>query len=191
MKLRTLGLTVLGTLGLTLTTGCQKESAPPPAPATPAPAAPATPAPAPPAIKAQHLPEDVPVPQEAEAPKGGGIIQGVVTFKGTPPPPNPIEPGTDPNCDGMDLVDQPANLRLSLLQGCRSRHLGLRDRSLTPSRRTATRAQTAARGALWRSPRRRSTVRVTRTLLKTKKAMCSKFVKAGRVRARKREIAAS
>jgi carboxypeptidase family protein len=108
MKLRTLGLTVIGTLGLSASMACQKEEA------TSAPApAPAAQAPAPPTIKAQHLPEDVAVPQEesAQAPKGGGTIRGVISFKGTPPAPAPITPGTDPNCDGMDLVDQPVQVK--------------------------------------------------------------------------------
>jgi plastocyanin len=110
MKLRTLGLTVIGTLGLSASMACQKEEA------TSAPA-PAAQAPAPPTIKAQHLSEDVAVPQEesAEAPKGGGIIRGVISFKGTPPAPAPITPGTDPNCDGMDLVDQPVQVKAGKL----------------------------------------------------------------------------
>lgn len=110
MKLRTLGLTVLGTLGLGTPLACKQEQA------APAPAPVAREA-APPAIKAEPLREDVPVPQDENdpAPKGGGILQGVVTFKGTPPPPIPITPGTDPNCDGMDLADQPVQVKAGRL----------------------------------------------------------------------------
>ena len=102
MKLRTLGLTVLGAVGLSALTACKKDEA---APA-------AAQAPAVPAIKAAPLPADTPLPQEpqeeaAQAPKGGGTVRGLVTFKGTPPAPEPIIPGTDPNCEGMELVDQP------------------------------------------------------------------------------------
>jgi hypothetical protein len=99
MTLRTLSLTVLGTVGLATLTACKKDEAP---------VAPAPP-PAAPAIRAQALPQDAVPPQEDEAPapKGGGAVVGVVTFKGTPPPPKPITPDSDPNCDGMDLEDQP------------------------------------------------------------------------------------
>ncbi|QRN94193.1 carboxypeptidase regulatory-like domain-containing protein [Archangium violaceum] len=105
MKLRTLGLTVLGAVGLSALTGCKKDEAPP------APAVPQAPAEAP--IKAAPLPADTPLPQDeaAQAPKGGGTVRGVVTFKGTPPAATPIIPGTDPNCDGMDLVEQPVHVR--------------------------------------------------------------------------------
>ncbi|HEY0095177.1 MAG TPA: carboxypeptidase regulatory-like domain-containing protein [Archangium sp.] len=104
MKLRTLGLTVLGAVGLSALTACKKDEA--------APAAAQAPAPAAPAIKAAPLPADTPLPQEpqeeaAQAPQGGGTVRGLVTFKGTPPAPQPIIPGTDPNCDGMELADQP------------------------------------------------------------------------------------
>ncbi|HEX5746365.1 MAG TPA: carboxypeptidase regulatory-like domain-containing protein [Archangium sp.] len=105
MKLRTLGLTVLGAVGLSALTACKKDEAAPAAAAQ-------APAPAAPAIKAAPLPADTPLPQEpqeeaAQAPQGGGTVRGIVTFKGKAPAPNPIIPGTDPNCEGMDLVDQP------------------------------------------------------------------------------------
>ena len=105
MKLRTLGLTVLGAMGLSALSACKKDEA---APA----AAPATPA----AVKAAPLPADTPLPQEEPpaqeaAPKGGGTIRGAIAFKGTPPKPSPIDPGTDPNCDGMDLVEQSVHVR--------------------------------------------------------------------------------
>jgi hypothetical protein len=101
MKLRTLGLTVLGAVGLSALPACKKDEA---APA-------AAQAPANPTIKAAPLPADTPLPKDAEetaqAPRGGGTVHGFITFKGTPPAPSPITPGTDPNCEGMDLEDQP------------------------------------------------------------------------------------
>ncbi|WNG48966.1 TonB-dependent receptor [Archangium minus] len=110
MKLRTLGLTVLGAVGLTALTACKKDEA-----TAPAPAAAQAPAPAPATVKAAPLPADTPLPQEqeeaAQAPQGGGGVHGFVTFKGKPPAPAPITPGTDPNCDGMDLVDQPVQVK--------------------------------------------------------------------------------
>jgi hypothetical protein len=102
MKLRTLGLTVLGAVGLSALPACKKDE---PAPAAQAPAAPT--------VKAAPLPADTPLPKEetAQAPKGGGSVRGLVTFKGTPPAPHPITPGMDPNCEGMDLVDQPVQVK--------------------------------------------------------------------------------
>jgi hypothetical protein len=103
MKLRTLGLTVLGAVGLSAVTACKKDEAP------------AAPAAATPTVKAAPLPADTPLPQEesptAQAPQGGGTVRGIVTFKGTPPAATPIIPGTDPNCEGMDLVEQPVLVR--------------------------------------------------------------------------------
>jgi hypothetical protein len=98
MKLRSLGLTVLGVAGLSALTACKKEEA--------APAA----AQAAPVVTAAPLPADTPLPQEEAAPaapQGGGTVRGVIAFKGKPPAAEPIIPGTDPNCDGMELVDQP------------------------------------------------------------------------------------
>ena len=103
MKLRTLSLTVLSTVGLLSLTSCKKDE--PPAAST-------APSAANPTIKATALPADEPLPQDdAAAPAGGGSVHGVVTFKGTPPPAKPIAPDSDPNCDGMDLVDQPVQVK--------------------------------------------------------------------------------
>ncbi|PTL75268.1 carboxypeptidase regulatory-like domain-containing protein [Vitiosangium sp. GDMCC 1.1324] len=111
MKLRTLGLSVLGAMGLCALSACKKDEA------APAPAQ--APAPAAPTVKAAPLPADTPLPQDSEeaaqAPKGGGSVHGFVTFKGTPPAPSPIIPGTDPNCEGMDLVDQPVQVKAGKL----------------------------------------------------------------------------
>ncbi len=97
MNLRTLGLTVLGAVGLSAVTACKKDEAP------------AAPIAAAPAVRAAPLPADTPLPQEdtSSAPQGGGTVRGIVTFKGTPPAATPIDPSTDPNCEGMNLVAQP------------------------------------------------------------------------------------
>jgi plastocyanin len=104
MKLRTLGLSVLGAMGLSALSACKKDEAPPAA----APAAPV-------AVKAAPLPADTPLPQEEapaqEAPRSGGTIRGAIAFKGTPPTPASITPDSDPNCDGMDLVDQSVHVK--------------------------------------------------------------------------------
>lgn len=102
MKLRTLGLTVLGAMGLSALAACKKDEAAPAA--AQAPAAPAS-------IKAAPLPADTPLPKDTEeaapAPKGGGTVHGFITFKGKAPAPTAIPPGTDPNCEGMALEEQP------------------------------------------------------------------------------------
>jgi Carboxypeptidase regulatory-like domain len=90
MKLRTLGLLGLGTLGLLSLSGCKKEEAP---------SSGATPAAAEPEVLSSDDTEAQPV-------KGGGTIRGAIAFKGKPPAPKPIEPGSDPICDGMNLVDE-------------------------------------------------------------------------------------
>ncbi|HEX8820359.1 MAG TPA: carboxypeptidase regulatory-like domain-containing protein [Archangium sp.] len=104
MKLRMLGLTVAGAVGLSALSACKKDEAPPAATAA-----------APAAIKAAPLPADTPLPKDEapaqEAPKSGGTIHGIVAFKGTPPAAAPITPGSDPNCDGMDLVDQSVHVQ--------------------------------------------------------------------------------
>jgi plastocyanin len=102
MKLRTLGLSAVGVLGLCTLMACKKDEAAPVAPETPA---------APPAIKAAHLADDAPPPEEKPAPRTGGSVHGVVSFKGKPPAPSAIPAGTDPNCEGMDLEDQPVQVK--------------------------------------------------------------------------------
>ncbi len=87
MKLRTLGLLGLGTVGLLALPGCKKEESP------------SAPAVAEPEVLSSDDTESQPV-------KGGGTIRGAIAFKGTPPTPKPIEPGSDPVCDGMNLVDE-------------------------------------------------------------------------------------
>jgi hypothetical protein len=85
MKLRTLGLLGLGALGLLSLPGCKKEEAP----------------------SATTEPEVLSSDDtEAQPVQGGGTIRGAIAFKGTPPVPKPIEPGSDPICDGMNLVDE-------------------------------------------------------------------------------------
>jgi plastocyanin len=103
MKLRTLSLTVLSTVGLATLTSCKKDETP----AAPMPGAATNPT-----IKATALPADEPLPQdEAPARSGGGSVHGTVTFKGTPPQAKPITPDSDPNCDGMDLEDQAVQVK--------------------------------------------------------------------------------
>ncbi|MFY0565507.1 carboxypeptidase regulatory-like domain-containing protein [Archangium lansingense] len=94
MKLRTLGVAVLGVVGLAALPACQKEESPPAArgPVAQAPA----PAPKP----------EAPAAEPAQPVTGGGTVQGTVTFKGTPPAPAAVKPSDDPACDGMALKDQ-------------------------------------------------------------------------------------
>lgn len=116
MKLRTLSVAVLGVVGLAALPACKKDEAAPTA--AQAPAAPAS-------IKAAPLPADTPLPKDTdEAPTGGGTIHGFVTFKGTPPAPTPITPGTDPNCEGMALEEQPVRVTDGKLANVLVRVLG-------------------------------------------------------------------
>lgn len=101
MKLRTLGLSAVGVLGLCTLTACKKDEVAPaaaPAPATPT------------AIKAAPLPADAAPPADEAPAHSGGSVHGVVTFKGKPPAASAITPGSDPNCEGMDLEDQPVKV---------------------------------------------------------------------------------
>src|SRR5689334_19093038 len=94
MKLRTLGVAVLGAVGLATVPACRKQEAPPAAPVAQAPA----PAPA---AKVQ-----APAPAPAAPVTGGGTVQGTVAFKGAVPAPAAVKPSDDPACDGMALKDQ-------------------------------------------------------------------------------------
>jgi hypothetical protein len=89
MKLRTLRLLGLGALGLLALPGCTKEEAP---------SARATPAAEPEVLSSDDA--------EVHHANTGGTIRGAIAFKGKPPAPKPIEPGSDPICDGMNLVDE-------------------------------------------------------------------------------------
>ncbi|WPB74245.1 carboxypeptidase regulatory-like domain-containing protein [Archangium violaceum] len=94
MKLRTLGVAVLGAVGLATVPACQKQEAPPAAPVAQAPA----PAPAPKV--------EAPAPVPAAPVTGGGTVQGTVAFKGAVPAPAAVKPSDDPACDGMALKNQ-------------------------------------------------------------------------------------
>ncbi|ATB32035.1 carboxypeptidase regulatory-like domain-containing protein [Melittangium boletus] len=97
MMWRTLGISVLGTVGLVALSACKQESSS--SDRTPVTSAPSstsnTTAPAPAAV-------------EPDAPPltGGGTVQGSVTFKGTPPPAAAITPSQDPACQSMPSTDQ-------------------------------------------------------------------------------------
>jgi hypothetical protein len=92
MKLRTLGVAVLGAVGLAAVPACQKHEAPPAAPVAKASA---------PAPRAE-----APAPVPAPPVTGGGTVQGTIAFKGAVPTPAAIKPSDDPACDGMALKDQ-------------------------------------------------------------------------------------
>ncbi|HYO70268.1 MAG TPA: carboxypeptidase regulatory-like domain-containing protein [Archangium sp.] len=95
MKLRTLGVAVLGAVGLAAVPACQKQEAPPAAPVARAPAQ----------DKAAPRAEP-PAPAPAPPVTGGGTVQGTIAFKGTAPTSAAIPPSDDPACDGMALKDQ-------------------------------------------------------------------------------------
>lgn len=102
MKLRTLGLTLVGTAGLMALSGCKNE-----APATPTPPA-ATEANKP-AAAAPAAPAPTTVTER-------GTIRGVVKFNGTPPAPADVAPSADPACEGMPLKEQAALVKDGKLQ---------------------------------------------------------------------------
>jgi Carboxypeptidase regulatory-like domain len=115
MKLRKLGLAMLGTAGLGVLSACQKGEAPatpstPAGPAVPtaqkaaAPEAPAAPAPAAPAPAAE-------TPVTAR-----GSIRGAVKFNGPPPALAEIPPSADPACAGMPTQNQAVRVKDGRLQ---------------------------------------------------------------------------
>ncbi|WNG28866.1 TonB-dependent receptor [Cystobacter fuscus] len=119
MKLRTLGIALLGTVGLTALSACKQESPPALVPVEPSTrtqdaAAEGTPA--------EASPEPEPL-------TGGGTVQGTITFKGTPPTPAPITPSQDPSCEGMPLVEQSLHVKEGKLENVLVRVRGLMPRS--------------------------------------------------------------
>jgi hypothetical protein len=94
LNLHTPFLLGLGAAGLLTLHACKKEEAPPVA-------------------QAPAAPVEVLSSEDAEAHPvtGGGTVRGTVTFTGQPPAPLPINPSTDPNCEGMDLVEQPVQVK--------------------------------------------------------------------------------
>ena len=122
MKLRTLGVTVLGAVGLAALPACQKDEA---APTANGPAVKSL-AQAQAALKGS---EAQPAP---EAVTGGGTVSGTVSFKGVPPAPAAIEPSMDPACEGMALTDQSLQVKDGRLG-----NVLVRVRGLVPSARPA------------------------------------------------------
>ena len=104
MKLRTLGLALIGAAGLVSLPACTKDG---PAPTPPA-ATPSNPAKTPDAP-----PTEVKAPP---APAGHSTIHGVVKFTGTAPAGSEIAPSADPACEGMELKDQPVMAKDGKLQ---------------------------------------------------------------------------
>ncbi|WP_375772035.1 carboxypeptidase regulatory-like domain-containing protein [Archangium gephyra] len=93
MKLRTLGVAVLGAVGLAALPACQKDEAAPAAARGSVAPAPAPKAEAPAAAPVQPV-------------TGGASVRGTITFKGPAPTPAAVTPSDDPACDGMALKDQ-------------------------------------------------------------------------------------
>ncbi|HZI05815.1 MAG TPA: carboxypeptidase regulatory-like domain-containing protein [Archangium sp.] len=113
MKLRTLGVAVLGAVGLAALPACQKEEAAARRPVAQAPAA---------------APE-APAAQPAPPVTGGATVRGTVTFKGTPPTPASVTPSDDPACDGMALKDESVLVKDGKLANVLVRVRGLVPRS--------------------------------------------------------------
>ena len=121
MTLRTLGIAVLGVLGLVTLSACPKEEGARDKPAV---------ASSPEQPQAATKPETAAV-EPAPAPlTGGGSVQGTVTFKGTPPPAAALAPSLDPACQGMPLVDP--SLRV---KGGKVENVLVRVRGLVPGSR--------------------------------------------------------
>jgi hypothetical protein len=119
MKLRTLGITLLGTVGLTALSACKQQERP------------AASVQQEPSTRTQDAvqgaaPEASPEPEPLT---GGGTVQGTITFKGTPPAPASIAPSQDPSCQGMPLVDQSLQVKAGKLENVLVRVRGLMPRS--------------------------------------------------------------
>ncbi|HEX8824192.1 MAG TPA: carboxypeptidase regulatory-like domain-containing protein [Archangium sp.] len=118
MKLRTLGVTVLGAVGLAALPACMnEEAAPPPRPAV---------RPAPVREKVAPKPEAPPAAEPAPQPlTGGGTIRGAVSFKGVPPSAAAVPPSEDPACDGMASSEQSVRVKNGKLENVLVRVRGL------------------------------------------------------------------
>ncbi|MET0404544.1 MAG: carboxypeptidase regulatory-like domain-containing protein [Cystobacter sp.] len=114
MKSRSLGIALLGTVGLTALSACTE----PKKPATPL----AEPSARPPEAAATA---PAAAPSEPEPATGGGTLEGTITFKGTPPAPAPITPSQDPACDGMSLVEGSLQVKAGKLENVLVRVRGL------------------------------------------------------------------
>ncbi|MGZ3459417.1 MAG: carboxypeptidase regulatory-like domain-containing protein [Archangium sp.] len=120
MKLRTLGIAVLGAVGLAALPACKNDEAPPAARGTGSPSSAQDRA----AVKAE-----APVVEPAQPLTGGGTVRGTITFKGVPPAPAAVEPGTDPACQGMALTDPSLRVKEGKLENVLVRVRGLVPRS--------------------------------------------------------------
>jgi plastocyanin len=118
MKLRTLGVAVLGAVGLVAVPACQKQEAPPAASVAKAPAQ----------NKAAPVAE-APAAAPAQPVTGGGTVQGTIAFKGAAPTPAAIQPSDDAACDGMALKDQSVRVTDGKLANVLVRVRGLVPRS--------------------------------------------------------------
>jgi Carboxypeptidase regulatory-like domain len=121
MKLRTLGVAVLGAVGLAALPACKEEQSP----------SAVGQGAIPPSSSAQPRAEaKAEPPAEAPAPEvGGGTVQGTVSFKGGAPAPAAIAPSEDPACQGMALTDQSLQVKDGKLGNVLVRVLGLVPRS--------------------------------------------------------------
>jgi plastocyanin len=118
MKLRTLGVAVLGAVGLAALPACNKEEATPQGPARPAP------------VQGKAAPKPKPEPTAAAQPApqpltGGGTVRGAISFKGVPPTPAAVAPSDDPACDGMASSDQSVRVKDGKLENVLVRVRGL------------------------------------------------------------------
>jgi len=138
MKLRTLGVAVLGAVGLTALPACKNENAAPTAGqgSTPpssvqdkAEASAGRGSTPPSSVQDKAEPRAEPTaPQPATG--GSAVVQGTVSFKGVPPTLAAIAPSSDPACQGMGLTDQSVRVKDGRLE-----NVLVRVRGLVPSSR--------------------------------------------------------
>ncbi|QRN94609.1 carboxypeptidase regulatory-like domain-containing protein [Archangium violaceum] len=121
MKLRTLGVAVLGAVGLAALPACKEEQSPSTAGRG---STPPSSAQAPAEVKKAEAPPEAPAPEV-----GGGTVRGTVSFKGTPPASAAIAPSEDPACQGMALTDQSLQVKDGKLANVLVRVRGLVPRS--------------------------------------------------------------
>ncbi|MFL5354618.1 carboxypeptidase regulatory-like domain-containing protein [Archangium sp.] len=122
MKLRTLSVAVLGTVGLAALPACKKDEAP-------APAVSRSPDYVKPGARPEAKPEAAPAAPAPEPVTGGGTVRGVVSFKGVAPTPVAIAPSEDPACQSMPLTEQSIRVKDGKLENVLVRVRGLVPRS--------------------------------------------------------------
>jgi len=119
MKLRMLGVAVLGAVGLSALPACDDEAAP-------TRQGTARPAPAPAASKGAPKSEPTAAAEPAPQPlTGGGTVRGTISFKGVPPTPAAVAPSDDPACDGMASSEQSVRVKDGKLENVLVRVRGL------------------------------------------------------------------